>query len=290
MVLALTLWVCSALPVGEVARPGGAVAKPVVQVLLSEAEVNIDPGSGKAAFKAARGMLLQEADTVQVGPGAWVALAILGNQHVVRLDDDLSMKIGDLALLNAPAQTTSVVQQLDNVLTRKERERTERLIGWHASPTAANTPQVNQPPRGGGGAPKPPPPPPPGPGAAMGGPPANARPSDERDDARATMTPPQEVAVTGEVGSPSKTASAKEKNGPKAPSPLQQCLEVTASSWSPEVKAKLGQRVNVQARLKDDEVLVRLPLGVPAPACAVAYFKDRGGLGANWTTVTVTLQ
>ncbi len=291
MVLALTLWVCSALPVSEVARPGGAIAKPVVQVLLSEAEVNIDPGSGRAVFKAARGMLLQEADTVQVGPGAWVALAILGNQQVVRLDDDLSMKIGELALLNAPPQATSVVHQLDLVLTSKERERTERLIGWHASPTAANTPQMNQPPHGSGPAPKPPPP-----GAAMGGPSANAK----SDDEERTAAAPKEAAVTGEVYRPDpapaatekpfRRAAAKQKNSPRPRSQLQQCIEGEAASWGPEVKAKLGKRVNVEARLKDGEVLARLPLGVPAPACAVEFFEDRGGLSTNWTNVTVTLQ
>ena len=307
MLLALTLWVASALPVAEVARPTGPVKDPAAQVLLKENAVTIDPGGGQKAFQALGGMLLQKSDLVVVGPGAWVVLVILGNEHVVRLDDDLALKVSELALLNAPKQTQSPVQQLDTLLTRQERQRTERLIGWHASQAAANTQPVKAAPRdepeGGSGklkakgitesqkradddmlegeaeekekvkvAPPPAPPPPPNTLPARGGGSPNAPKPDPR---------------------PVKDSVLRKSMPPDAPPPvdaeLQTCVEAAVIGWGAEVKAKLGKSVLVSARQRDGEVVVRLPLGLPAPACAVAYFTRRG-VGPGWTNVPVPLK
>lgn len=306
MLLALTLWACSALPVAEVPRPGGPVTEPAVQVLVIENDVQVDPGGGQQRFKALGGMVLQKSDVVLVGPGAWVALVILGNEHVVRLDDDLSLKVADLALLNAPKQTQSAVQQLDTLLTKQERQRTERLIGWHASQTAANTQPVKAAPREERTklklkatdsmkrdddmlegeveekervTPAPPPPPP-----APPPPPPNKVPA-PGGGSKAPKFDPR----------PSKESVAQKPAPPPAPAEppvdpeLQACIEGAVIGWGAEVKAKLGKRVLVSARQRDGEVVVRLPLGLPAPSCAAAYFKKRG-VSASWTNVPVPLK
>ena len=300
MLLALTLCVSSALPVTEVPRPGGPLKEPLVQVLLSENEVNIEPGGGQARFKALDGMLLQKSDVVVVGPGAWVALFILGNEHVVRLDDDLSLAVGDLALLNAPKQTRTVVQQLDALLTAKERSRNERLIGWHASQTAANTQPVQLLKVGGGsktakssetrsrnseketddmpamksspGAP------PPKPTVAAAPPPP----------APAPPPPVAQVRPTG--GGTEEAVKAKQKTEPRPIDPaLQSCVDLSVAAWGPEVKAKLGTSLLIQLKTRDGEPVVKLPLGLPAPQCLGDYFKTRGTISPSWTSLTVPL-
>jgi hypothetical protein len=297
MLLALTLWVCSALPVAEVPRPTGPVKDPAVQVLVTENDVQVDPGGGQKRFKALGGMLLQKSDVVVVGPGAWVALVILGNAHVVRLDDDLSLAVSDLALLNAPKQPQTPVQQLDTLLTRQERQRTERLIGWHASQTAANTQPVKAAPREEGG--------------SKAKRKLQVTESQKRDDdliegeADENPAPPPPPPNTGPApgrGSPNaprpeprwSKESVSQKPPPTAPPPpvdaeLQACVEGAVSAWGPEVKAKLGKSVLVSATSRDGEVVVRLPLGLPSPACAAAYFKKRG-VGTSWTNVSVPLK
>jgi hypothetical protein len=302
MVLALSLWVCSALPVAEVPRSGVALKDAAAQVLLLDEHptVSIDPGGGQKALPAVPGMLLLKSDRVVVGPGDWVALAIIGNGHVVRLDDDLSLLVGDLALLNAPMQSEGVREQLDVLLTKKEKERAGRLIGWHASQTAANTQPVQKEKMdtGGGGmtksrgsseervqaksnkvdeepvaakpspppaqpaAPAPPPaPPPPPPGSGSAAVPARKRPEPVAERKRATIDPG-----------------------------LQTCVDLAMSTWSDDVKAKLSGQLTVSAKLRDGEVIVSLPLGLPPDPCFARYFQDHGGLSASWTRVTVPLK
>ena len=304
MLLALTLCVCAALPVAEVPRPGGPLKEPVVQVLVSENEVNIEPGGGQPRFKALDGMLLKKSDVVVVGAGAWVALFILGNEHVVRLDDDLSLAVGDLALLNAPKQTRTVVQQLDTLLTARERSRNERLIGWHASQTAANTQPVQLLKATGGGesktsksvdtarrwdeketdkdmAPMKPGAPPPKPTVGAAPPPPAPPPPPPPAVAQAQVRP---------TGGSEEPAKAKQKTETRPIDPaLQSCVDLSVAAWGPEVKAKLGTTLVIQMKTKDGEPLVKLPLGLPAPQCLGDYFKTRGTISPSWTTLTVPL-
>lgn len=277
MLLALTWWVFAALPVAEVPRPGAAVREAAVQVLLSEQDVSVEPGGGQQAFQAARGMLLQQSDRIVVGPGAWVALAILGNQHVVRLDDDLSLQVSELALLNAPKQSQSAVQQLDALLTKQERERTERLIGWHASQTAANTQPVQLLKRDSGGAQKS----------------KAAFPEDFQKEEQASDVPSRRVSVPAAASprpSPVPSAPPPPPGGPGDIDPeLQACIDGAVAAWGAPVKAKLGGSLLVSAKLREGELLLRLPLGLPPPACLAVWFQKRGGLSAHWTNVTVPL-
>ncbi|MDP1826094.1 MAG: hypothetical protein Q8L48_22705 [Archangium sp.] len=288
MFLALTLWVASALPVAEVPRPGGPITDPAAQVLVTENAVTIDPGGGQKPFTALNGMLLLRNDLVVVGPGAWVALVILGNEHVVRLDDDLALRVSDLALLNAPKQTRSPVQQLDTLLTRQERQRTERLIGWHASQTAANTQPVKAAPREEASKAK----------VKLQAAESQKRNDDdliERDAPQKEVAPAPSPPPPGMGPATGGGSNARPSPKPASPMPpsvdaeLSACVESAVSAWGAEVKAKLGKSVLVSAKLRDGEVVVRLPLGLPAPACAAAYFKQRG-LSASWTNVAVPLK
>ena len=287
MLLALTLWVCTALPVAEVPRPGPAAQEAAVQVLLSEKDVSVEPGADpKKVFKVARGMLLEKSDRIVVGPGAWVALAIIANEHVVRLDDDLSLLVSDLALLNAPRHTQSPAQQLDGLLTKQERTRNERLIGWHASPTAANTqpvqPEMKKDTSGGAkGMSKALPMPE---SSERERPPPKEEPRRDRnksssddDDQLEKFRPRGEpVPASPPPPPPAPSPATMKPPVPTPPAPggaagldpeLLRCIDGAALTWGAEVRAKLRGSVIVSAKLRDGELLLRLPWGLPPPEC-----------------------
>ena len=60
--------------------------------------------------------------------------------------------------------------------------------------------------------------------------------------------------------------------------------------WGDGVKTQLGTNLVVSAKLRDDEVIVSLPLGLPPDACFATWFLKRGHLSATWTRVTVPLK
>jgi hypothetical protein len=292
MLLALTLWVSSAVPLAEVPRPV-ALKDAAVQVLLLDPAltVSIDPGGGQKIVPAARGMLLLESDKIVVGSGAWVALVILGNGHVVRLDDDVSLKVSELALLRASKQSRSVVDQLDALLTKKENEHTERLIGWHASMTAANTQPVQkdkEKSESGGGRSKP---------NVMAE--ERMRQKDEEPSAPKASAPlaqPSPPPPPPPPGSPVLGPRPAELQAGPAPGgtpgidpELQRCVDGALAAWGDSVKAKLGGHLTVSAKLRNDELIVSLSLGLPPSPCFETWFRARGNLSATWTRVTVPL-
>ena len=70
-------------------------------------------------------------DALTTGPGA-LALVVLRSGYAVRLDEDLSLRVGDLALLDAPPATTSLEDQLKEIVDPGEVEppTSERIVGW----------------------------------------------------------------------------------------------------------------------------------------------------------------
>lgn len=74
----------------------------------------------------------------------------LHNDHLVRIESDLELPVGKLAMLNSPRSTRTVSEQLEALLYPDERERlgpmvasAEGIGGWHGRLTAAQAPPVN---------------------------------------------------------------------------------------------------------------------------------------------------
>ncbi len=287
MVYALLLTL-AALPAKPAPRPDAPAAPPVAQVLFRHGAVTIRSASG-TEFVADDGVPLQLTDTVIVKVAAWVALALVDNQQVVRLDEDLELKVSELALLKAPKRSDPLSAQLDALFTSGEREGRQRLIGWNASQTAANTPAARREsessPSGGGpkilesvdDAPEPTSPPPtprpaptPPPPAERQAQPKPERPAQSPKDSARTKQRVQVIPLAADDA-------------------LRECLEGALTDLGPEVRKSQGAGVVVRARLRGDRLMVSLPSGLPTPSCAVEWFKARP-VTAEWTRLTVPLR
>lgn len=89
-------------------------------------------------YEAMVGTLLLGTDNLKVPPDATVALR-LKNGHVVRLDDDLELRVDQIALFKAPAKKDDPATQLDLLFSAEEKTSGQaRLMGWNAGQTAAN--------------------------------------------------------------------------------------------------------------------------------------------------------
>jgi predicted transcriptional regulator len=288
--LALTL-VAALPPLDVVPRPDGEVKAPLAQVVLHAGAVTITPAATKG-FEVKRGMQLGGSDTVTVGVGAWVVLNLLGNGQVVRLDDDLQLRVDQLAALKAQKQKASLEDQLNRLVTVKEQDAATRLIGWNAGQSGANVPQTVKT-TGGGGPEK--------------------KPRDESlDEGGGTQTktapkapaPPPKPTETKEKEETKKTPPPPPpgNTAPMAPMPqpdpmplaadaaLEACVVKSVQALGPEVLASLGESIVVRVKLRDGTTVVQLPNGLPTPACAVSWFYGKPGLGAAWTDVRVKLK
>lgn len=311
--LLLTL---AALPVQEAKRPD-VVVDPVAQVLVTWGTVSVKPSSAQAAFPATKGTPLQKSDRVIVGAGAWVALAILGNSQVVRLDDDLELQVGELALLNAPKHAQGLQQQFDTLFTAQERQHTERLIGWNASPTAASTPamereknekkqdqvmekarreEARDEPLPRQPAPASPPSPRPAVKSApmMPPPPPPAPPPAEVASAPAEIEERRAPPSGGGAAMPERSRESRPMRQARVAlavdAALTTCLQSAFVEWGPGVRSTFGKSLTVKARRVEGSLQVRLPRGLPTPSCATTWFATHEGLGATWTELTVPLQ
>jgi hypothetical protein len=135
---ALLLVLAVAPPLPPAPRSPAASATPAAQVLLVHGAVQL--ANGTKPVRVTRGTLLDRTDVVNVSEGAWVALVLLNNGHVVRLDDELNIAVEKLALFKAGPVKEDAQAQLDRLLTRREKEGlgSERLIGWHQGLSGAN--------------------------------------------------------------------------------------------------------------------------------------------------------
>lgn len=120
---------------------GLAHAEDVAQVLAVDGTVNITRASG-AIVPADPRVGLERGDTVQTGEDGAVIL-LLSNSRLVRVDEELELKVGDIALLTSAKTTVPPAQQLDALLYPGEREHmrgiddAERIAGWQARLSAA---------------------------------------------------------------------------------------------------------------------------------------------------------
>lgn len=286
--------VLAGLPLQVETRPDGPVKVPLAQVTLGSGAVTIS--TGKTSFPAMVGFALGAGDTLVLGRDAWVTLALATNDQVVRLDDELTLKVEALAMLKAAKQTRSYKEQLDALVTPQEREGSLRLAGWHASPMAANVPQA-----GDGKAPdkksegprkvvareenqtKP------------GGPrPTGGKESEREDDA--VVPPPPKRAPKDELSMTPKTMPPPPPPSAQPTPPafaldavLTACVDSELRALGPEVKRALGTSVAVKARRREGTVQVRFGVGLMTPACVTAWVAQHQ-VTEEWQSIVVPIK
>lgn len=202
----LPLLVCALLAATPPVQRTPPVKDPVARVVALKGAVTAKT-AGNAPIVVSVGTYFDADDTLEVGAGAWAAV-VLRNEHVVRLDDDVQLKLSEVALFNAAKASVDLQAQLNRLLQPDERKNAnaERLIGWHAGLVAANTAKKEEeqaqdaPSRP--AAPRPPaeppasPPPPPR-AQAPAGPPA----TESRSEPSGSSKPKEASANAGEGGS-----------------------------------------------------------------------------------------
>jgi hypothetical protein len=120
--------------------------EPVAKVhLVGGKGVQVRPTWG-AAFSPRVTQPLYRNDQIVVPANEFVVVLITGNNHLVRIDDDVTLRVRDIVLLNAPRTNESLAAQLDRMVTREERRSVERIAGTYAGLAAADAapPQLDQ--------------------------------------------------------------------------------------------------------------------------------------------------
>ena len=114
---------------------GGSAAK--VGLAKNAKVVHADGSSAQLK----RAMELLEADTVEVGQEGLVVLE-LPNHYLVRVDEDLSLKVSDIVLRNKPETRQTAEEQLKRLLSEDESKtnETELLAGAGNSVAPAAAP------------------------------------------------------------------------------------------------------------------------------------------------------
>lgn len=131
LLFAMCLSLFAGVADADVARPPGTGTGPVVgKVHLLGGKGCQITASGKS-FPAAIGLPLLASDEMAIPVGEFLLVA-LGNGHLVRIDEDLTMKVGEIVLLGVPPTRESLVAQLDRLLTKKELAQSERISGVQA--------------------------------------------------------------------------------------------------------------------------------------------------------------
>ncbi len=118
------------------------------------AKVHLVGGAG-VRIKAAVGtpflprptMGLLRTDTVVVPASEFVIVHLTANNHLVRIDDDVSLRVSDIVLLHAPRTSESLSTQLDRMVSSDEKRVAERIAGTYAGRSAGDA----APPEAGGG-------------------------------------------------------------------------------------------------------------------------------------------
>jgi hypothetical protein len=119
-------------------RPAGAGGGEwVAKVLLLKGQVSIRTAAG-FEFGARPQAPLLRSDTIVVAAESF-AVVQLRNNLLNRVAADQSLAVAELASLDAPASSTPIEQQLTGLLTSQERDQPERIVGWHARLSAAQS-------------------------------------------------------------------------------------------------------------------------------------------------------
>jgi hypothetical protein len=83
---------------------------------------------------------LKADDTVSVPRGGFALVQLVSNAQVVRLDEELELKVNELALFGAAKTEASLRLQMDALLSAEEKKGlNERMSGFYATAAAAET-------------------------------------------------------------------------------------------------------------------------------------------------------
>ncbi|HUU01686.1 MAG TPA: hypothetical protein VM425_09615 [Myxococcota bacterium] len=132
----------SAVP-REVRRPaaaGNGEARAFVQVVSGPAKIRATSGF---VFDAKPSLPLLIGDEIEAPADGFVVLR-LTNGYLVRVDSGVALRVGDIVLLSAPRASQGLAAQLDRLLSKEERQQGERIAGWHARLTGAETVPTQQ--------------------------------------------------------------------------------------------------------------------------------------------------
>jgi hypothetical protein len=130
----LVPWVAAA----DEPRPAGTGHEaPVAHVhMVGGRAIQIRPAAGKA-FSPRVTQPLFRSDQLVVPASEFLLVHITGNNHLVRIDDDVTLRVSEIVVLNAPRTSESLAAQLDRMVTREERRSVERIAGTYAGLSAA---------------------------------------------------------------------------------------------------------------------------------------------------------
>jgi len=107
--------------------------------------------SGPAKIRAASGFVFDArpslplliADEIEAPDKGFVVLR-LTNGYLVRVDAGVALRVKDIVLLSAPRAGQGLAAQLDRLLSKEEQQQGERIAGWHARLTGAETVPAQQ--------------------------------------------------------------------------------------------------------------------------------------------------
>lgn len=290
---ALVLVAAVFLPLAGCER-SSAGAPPDAYLVAVKGAVQLVQSTGKRAAKP--GDRLAAPDRLEVPRGGLAVLELVASGHLVRIDEDLTMAVKDLALFGAPRAQASLAAQLDALVSPAEKKGlNERMAGFYATASAADTQPARRaekkvaavesdeavgPARPAAVAPASPPPPAPAP----------APPSPEEEQAALAEPPPRpqeavgpkettlrtfsqnQAAGAGKANVKDGVVSAEKVAAPAWPPPallsqLKQCLQGHVAALG--VGEKIGPTLTVRYRGEGGALKVLLEGALPVPRCAV---------------------
>lgn len=299
--LAVLLAAAVAAPGCKKPPPPPAAPSALAQVYAVKGTAYVTRGTTKT--EATPRMPLERMDRLTVGPASVLLLEVLANHQVVRLDEDLELTVGELALLGATTAGSTVEQQVDILLGANERpEFSNRTAGWVVAQQAARVPvaQAESDALAGGLAPEaegqaaepavapskttsaaPPAPP-------RAEPPAPPREEDVKADepedkpklvpSRLGKASPEKKEEVASAEAPAKPPPSPvvsdEGTAPLADERLRECIEEVFAQYGPAVRARYAGRVVIQYRLKNGELRARMPDGLPLTDCTRSWLKE----------------
>ena len=128
------------------ATPGAAPQRPAgtgggeadAKVVWAKGKATVKPFTG-AEFPAADGLPLFRTDELAAPRGGFV-LVELKNGYLARIDEEISLKVGEIALFGAPKAADDSEAQLARLLSQAElKEAGQRVVGYRAGMRAADS-------------------------------------------------------------------------------------------------------------------------------------------------------
>ena len=243
--IALALVFCLAgctAEAGEDFRPKGTEAasyEAKILVVHGAAAVRI----GAQEHPAKPGFQLARTDVLVVKPGGLLVLR-LHNDYVVTVDEDLTLPVKDLAMLDAPIASRSVADQLDTLAQRGDITERDRVIGFPQAKRAAESGAETE-------------------GAAEKSKSSGAQPESKKEQ---RLPPPPQVQAPAPAA-PAKGASFERPREESAPAPA-----ATAAAQPRRTAADVKDRSGGASTMERDDLS-----GAPGGGAGPIWTVRRGG-------------